>query len=181
MPDAQHLQTLLLQCAEKREPALAEIYRLASPHLFALARRMLRDRAAAEDVLQECFVSIWRQAGQYQAEQSQPMTWMTRIVRNRCIDRLRRPDLITPDPDDTLTLAMADDGPGPLARLQASQEGRRLADCMGQLEGPQRVAIAMAFFDDLAHPDIAARLDTPLGTIKSWIRRGLQRLKRCLE
>ena len=67
MPDAQHLQALLVQCAEKRESALAELYRLASPHLFALARRMLRDQAAAEDVLQECFVSIWRQAGQYQA------------------------------------------------------------------------------------------------------------------
>lgn len=181
MPDAQHLQALLFQCAEKREPALAEIYRLASPHLFALARRMLRDQGAAEDVLQECFISIWREAGQYQADQSQPMTWMMRIVRNRCIDRLRRPEVLVPDPDDALTLAMADDSPGPLARLDASLEGRRLADCMSQLEGPQRVAIAMAFFDDMAHPDIAARLDAPLGTIKSWIRRGLQRLKRCLE
>ncbi|QVQ26853.1 sigma-70 family RNA polymerase sigma factor [Achromobacter deleyi] len=181
MPDALHLQALLDQCADKRESALAELYRLASPHLFALARRMLRDQAAAEDVLQECFVIIWRQAGQYRAERSQAMTWMTRIVRNRCIDRLRRPDREVPDPDDSLTLAMADEGPGPLAQLQASQDGRRLADCMGQLEGSQRVAIAMAFFDDLAHPDIAARLGTPLGTIKSWIRRGLQRLKRCLE
>ncbi|MFY3458947.1 RNA polymerase sigma factor [Achromobacter xylosoxidans] len=93
MPDAQRLQDLLAQCAQQRESALSELYRLASPHLFALARRMLRDQAAAEDVLQECFVSIWRQAGQYRAEQSQAMTWMTRIVRNRCIDRLRRPDI----------------------------------------------------------------------------------------
>lgn len=181
MPDPQHLQALLVQCAEKRESALAELYRLASPHLFALARRMLRDQAAAEDVLQDCFVSIWRQAGQYRAEQGQPMTWMTRIVRNRCIDRLRHANVEMPDPDDTLTLAMADDGPGPLAQLQASQDGRRLADCLGRLEGPQRVAIAMAFFDDLAHSAIAARLNAPLGTIKSWIRRGLQQLKRCLE
>ncbi|MGZ0101653.1 sigma-70 family RNA polymerase sigma factor [Achromobacter sp. KK8] len=181
MPDAQRLQDLLAQCAQQRESALSELYRLASPHLFTLARRMLRDQAAAEDVLQECFVSIWRQAGQYRAEQSQAMTWMTRIVRNRCIDRLRRPGIELPDPDDSLTLAMADDAPGPLARLSASRDGERLADCMGQLEGPQRVAIAMAFFDDMAHPDIAARLDAPLGTIKSWIRRGLLRLKRCLE
>ena len=181
MTDAQPLQALLAQCALQRESALEELYRLVSPHLYALARRMLRDPAAAEDVLQECFLSIWRQAGQYRPDQSQPMTWMTRIVRNRCIDRLRRPGLELPDPDDALTLAFADDSPGPLARLAASREGNRLAGCMGELDGPQRVAIAMAFFDDLAHPDIAARLDAPLGTVKSWIRRGLQRLKRCME
>lgn len=179
MTDAQPLQALLAQCALQRESALEELYRLASPHLYALARRMLRDPAAAEDVLQECFLSIWRQAGQYRPDQSQPMTWMTRIVRNRCIDRLRRPGLELPT-DDALTLAFADDSwlrwpPG------GQPEGNRLAGCMGELDGPQRVAIAMAFFDDLAHPDIAARLDAPLGTVKSWIRRGLQRLKRCME
>lgn len=183
MADATPLQELLAQCALGRESALAELYRLTSPHLFALARRMLREQAAAEDVLQECFVAIWRQAGQYRAEQSQPMTWMTRIVRNRCIDRMRRDRrrVDMPDPDDTLIPSFADDAPGPLARLAASREGRRLADCMAGLEGPQRVAIALAFFDDLAHPDIAARLQAPLGTVKSWIRRGLQRLKRCME
>ena len=95
MTDVQHLQALLAQCAPSANPRW-ELYRLASPHLYALARRMLRDPAAAEDVL-ECFLSIWRQAGQYRPDQSQPMTWMTRIVRNRCIDRLRRPGLELPD------------------------------------------------------------------------------------
>ena len=113
MTDAQPLQALLAQCALQRESALEE---LLPPHLYALARRMLRDPAAAEDVLQECFLSIWRQAGQYRPDQSQPMTWMTRIVRNRCIDRLRRPGLELPDPDDALTLAFADDS---LARWPA--------------------------------------------------------------
>ncbi|KAG1167785.1 hypothetical protein G6F35_017623 [Rhizopus arrhizus] len=109
------------------------------------------------------------------------MTWMTRIVRNRCIDLLRRPDLERPDADGELTLAWADDAPGPFERLQTDQDARRLADCLKQLEGQQRAAIALSFFDDLSHSEIASRLQTPLGTIKSWVRRGMERLKRCLS
>ena len=180
MTDAQPLQALLAQCALQRESALEELYRLASPHLYALARRMLRDPAAAEDVLQECFLSIWRQAGQYRPDQSQPMTWMTRIVRNRCIDRLRRPGLELPDPDDALTLAFADDS---LARWPpGGQPGRQPP---GRLHGRAGRPAARRHRDGvLRRPgasDIAARLDAPLGTVKSWIRRGLQRLKRCME
>ena len=109
------------------------------------------------------------------------MTWMTRIVRNRCIDLLRRPDLERPDADGELTLAWADDAPGPFERLQTDQDARRLADCLKQLEGQQRTAIALSFFDDLSHGEIARRLQAPLGTIKSWVRRGMERLKRCLS
>lgn len=145
MPDAQHLPDPAWPVRGKTRIRPGGGLSPCVPASVCAGQTYVEDQAAAEDVLQECFVSIWRQAGQYQATQSQPMTWMTRIVRNRCIDRLRRPDVVVPDPDDTLTLAMADDSPGPLARLQSNQEGRRLADCMGELEGPQRVAIAMAF------------------------------------
>ncbi|OZI29272.1 RNA polymerase subunit sigma-70 [Bordetella genomosp. 1] len=181
MSDPKHLEILLQDCARGQQSALAEIYRLCAPHLFALATRMLRRSDWAEEVIQDSFVSVWRNAGQYSAQQSQPMTWMTRIVRNRCIDLLRRPDLERPDPDGALEAAWADDAPGPLERLQTGEDGQRLADCMKQLESRQRMAIALSFFDDLSHGDIARRLGTPLGTIKSWVRRGMERLKRCLS
>lgn len=181
MPDSQRLEVLIQECAQGREAALAELYHLSSPHLFALAIRMLRRSDWAEEVLQDCYISIWRSAGRYSAEQSQAMTWMTRIVRNRCIDLLRRPDHERPDPDGTIQDAWADDAPGPLDRLGASQESQRLADCMKQLESKQRAAIALSFFDDLSHSEIARQLGSPLGTIKSWVRRGMERLKRCLS
>lgn len=180
MNDPKHLEVLLADCARGREAALAELYRLCAPHLFALAVRMLRRRDWAEEVLQECFLSIWQNAARFSADQSQAMTWMTRIVRNRCIDQLRKPDLEQPDPDGEIEAAWADDALEPLGRLEASDEGKRMAGCMAQLEARQRMAIAMSFFDDLSHPEIAQRLGSPLGTVKSWMRRGLERLKRCL-
>ena len=181
MPDPQRLEHLMTECARGREPALAELYQLCAPHLFALAIRILRRRDWAEEVLQECFISIWQNSSRFSSEQSQAMTWMTRIVRNRCFDQLRRPALERPDPDGDIQDAWADEAPGPLSRLQSSQEGKRLAACVAELEANERMAIMLSFFDDLSHPEIAQRLEAPLGTIKSWIRRGMTRLKRCLS
>ena len=181
MLDPARLESLLNDCARGHEAALAELYKLTSPHLFALATRMLKRRDSAEEVLQECFISIWRHAASFSSERSQAMTWMTRIVRNRCLDQLRRPDFERPDPDGAIEAAWADDAPGPMTLLEASQEGKRLAHCMGQLESKQRIAIALSFFDDLSHSQIAARLGAPLGTVKSWLSRGMDRLKRCLS
>lgn len=171
----------MTECARGREAALAELYRLCAPHLFALAIRILRRRDWAEEVLQECFISIWTNASRFSSEQSQAMTWMTRIVRNRCLDQLRRPALERPDPDGEIQDAWADDAPGPLGRLQSSQEGKQLAGCVAELDAHERMAIMLSFFDDLSHTEIAERLQAPLGTIKSWIRRGMTRLKRCLS
>jgi RNA polymerase sigma-70 factor (ECF subfamily) len=181
MPDSQGLQALIQGCARGEESALADLYRRTSPHLFALAVRILRRSDWAEEVIQDCFISIWRNAGRYSSEQSQAMTWMTRIVRNRCIDLLRRPNLERPDADDDVIHGWADDAPGPMQRLQAQQDSRRLADCLKLLEGTQRAAIALSFFDDLSHREIADRLQAPLGTIKSWVRRGMEKLKGCLS
>jgi RNA polymerase sigma-70 factor (ECF subfamily) len=181
MSDSERLDGLLAECARGSENALAELYRLTSPHLFAFAARILRRKDWAEEVLQECYLSIWQNAGRFSAEQNHAMAWMTRIVRNRCIDLLRRPALERPDPDGEIVESWADDAAGPLGRLQGAQDSKRLAECMKELEGKQRMAIAMSFFDDLSHGEIAQKLESPLGTIKSWVRRGMERLKRCLS
>jgi RNA polymerase sigma-70 factor (ECF subfamily) len=180
MPDPKHLESLILACARGNEAALAELYKSSAPQLFALAVRMLRRTDWAEEVMQDCFINIWQNAGRYSAEQSQVMTWMSRIVRNRCIDFLRRPDLEVPDPDGLVVEAWADEAPGPLGRLEASEEGRRIAGCMKELEQNQRKAIALSFFEDLSQSEIAQRMGSPVGTVKSWLRRGMARLKRCL-
>lgn len=176
-----HLDELLLQCAQGREVALEALYRQTSPRLFALANRILRRSDWAEEVLQESFLRIWRTASQFSAERSHAMTWMTHIVRNCCIDLLRRPDYERPEPDNAILEAWADESAGPLERLRSHQDSQHLADCLALLEPKQRMAIVLSFFDDLSHQEIADRLSSPLGTIKSWVRRGMERLKRCLS
>ncbi|GAB7128168.1 sigma-70 family RNA polymerase sigma factor [Silvimonas sp. JCM 19000] len=180
MAESATLQDLLARCAQRDEKALETLYRLTSPQLFGVALRMLRRKDWAEEVMQECYVRIWQNAGNYAAAQSQPLTWMSRIVRNACIDWLRKPQLEIPDSDDTIINEWADEAPGPMARLAQFQDSKRIAECLKRLEAIQRQVIAMAFFDDLSHSEIAARLAAPLGTVKSWCRRGLERLKGCL-
>ncbi|WP_283147926.1 RNA polymerase sigma factor [Silvimonas soli] len=180
MVTAETLSPLLARCAQGDEKALEQLYKHTAPQLFALVLRMLRRRDWAEEVMQECYVRIWQHAGDYSAAQSQPLTWMSRIVRNHCIDWLRKPQLEVPDVDDVIVNAWADEAPGPMSLLSQNQESKRIAECLKRLESVQRQVIAMAFFDDLSHSEIAARLAAPLGTVKSWCRRGLEKLKGCL-
>jgi RNA polymerase sigma-70 factor (ECF subfamily) len=182
----ERLKALLAACARRDRAAFASLYQATSPKLFGVAVRMLKREDWAEEVLQDCYVSIWNNAGGYSAALSAPMTWMTSIVRNRCLDWLRRPVLEVvlhnddEDGDDPLE-RMATDDPGPLERLAASGDARALAECMGSLDAKMRQAIALAFYEGLTHTELAAHMRQPLGTVKTWVRRGLERLKGCLE
>ncbi|WP_432719564.1 sigma-70 family RNA polymerase sigma factor [Jeongeupia wiesaeckerbachi] len=180
MTSPDQLTTLLGECSLGRQRALETLYRLTSAKLFAVALRILRRRDWAEEVLQECYVSIWQHANRYDPLKSQPMTWMTRIVRNRCFDRLDRPNLEVPAPDDDFAESWADDAPGPMALLLTQESSAQLAGCLKTLDGNQRQAIALAFFEGLSHSEVAQHLSQPIGTIKSWVRRGLDKLKGCL-
>jgi RNA polymerase sigma-70 factor (ECF subfamily) len=179
------LEGLLAACARRDQEAFSRLYRATSPKLFGVAVRILRREDWAEEVVQDCYVSIWNNAGSYSAGLSAPMTWMTSIVRNRCLDWLRRPNLEVvlsrPDDDgDDPLEAIAADGPGPLDRLAQSGDAKALAACLGRLEAKQRQAIMLAFYDGLSHSELASHLRQPLGTVKTWVRRGLERLKGCL-
>jgi RNA polymerase sigma-70 factor (ECF subfamily) len=179
------LEDLLAACARKDQGAFARLYQATSPKLFGVALRILKREDWAEEVLQDCFVSVWNHAGTYSAGLSAPMTWMTSIVRNRCLDWLRRPSLevvLAPadeEAEDPLE-AMASGEPGPLDELARSADAKALADCLGRLEAKQRQAIMLAFYDGLSHSELASHLRQPLGTVKTWVRRGLERLKGCL-
>jgi len=178
-PPAQALEELLARTALGDRGAFRALYEASAAKLFGVALRILRREDWAEEVLQECYVSVWRHAPEYRASRAAPMTWMTSIVRNRCLDWLRRPN---PEPlaDDTLE-KIEDLNPGPLAELERARDSAALARCLRGLDAKQRQAIALAFFDGLSHAELAAHLREPLGTVKTWVRRGLARLRSCLE
>lgn len=179
--DSSHLAQLLARTALRNQAAFAELYRLTSARLYGLALHIVRRADWAEEVLQECYVSIWHRAADYRHDAGTPMTWMMSIVRNRCIDWLRRPDLEVPDLDELVQNSTAADCSSPLEQLLHHDEAGALARCLEALEQRQRQLISLAFFHDLTHGALAEKLQLPLGTVKSWIRRGLGQLKGCLS
>jgi RNA polymerase sigma-70 factor, ECF subfamily len=176
------LMELLARTALADHRAFADLYRLASPHLYAVALRILRESAAAEEVLQESFVNVWHHAGSYVAAKSQPLTWLTSIVRNRCLDQLRRRevDTVTMD-DEEHAMTIADESPTPLELLLSGADAHAVRGCVEQLDAGQKQVIALAFYHGLSHSELARHLAQPLGTVKSWVRRGLERLRACLD
>ena len=184
------LSQLLARAGMGDRAAFAALYDKSSSHLFAVVLRICRDRAQAEDILQEVYVNVWRAASGFDAAQSQPLTWLTSIARNRAIDSLRRAQT-QPQFQSTITSAddedsdvydeTADDTPGPLDLLSRASDARALSTCMRDLTAPQRQSVALAFYDGLSHAEVAEKMGEPLGTVKSWVRRALLSLKSCLE
>jgi RNA polymerase sigma-70 factor (ECF subfamily) len=182
MADSDPIGEIMARCALRDAQAFAQLYRHTAGKLYAVALRILRRGDWAEEVLQESFVNIWNHAGEYAAQKSAPLTWMTAIVRNRALDWLRRPNREHGSDDyDVLVEALADDAPGPEQALQGSRQARALADCLKTLSASQRQSITLAYVHGLSHAELAQHLRQPLGTVKTWIRRGLERLKNCLE
>jgi RNA polymerase sigma-70 factor (ECF subfamily) len=185
------LSKLLARAGLGDRAAFATLYERTSPHLLGVVLRIQRDRAQAEDILQEVYVNVWRAAQSFDAAQSQPLTWLSSIARNRAIDSLRRtqtqPQIrstITSTTDDEETDVydtVADSAPGPLDLLSRASDARALSSCMQGLSAQQRQSVALAFFDGLSHAEVAEQMRQPLGTVKSWVRRALMSLKSCLE
>jgi len=173
--------------------AFATLYERTSSHLLAVVLRINRDQAQAEDILQEVYVNVWRAAQTFDAAQSQPLTWLTSIARNRAIDSLRRkqtqPQMQSPraasggaeTEDEDVYDTVADAAPGPLDLLSRASDARALSQCMDKLSALQRQSVALAFFHGLSHAEVAEQLRQPLGTVKSWVRRALMTLKGCLQ
>lgn len=180
--DTDQLQTLLLACGRGDHAAFQQLYQRAAPKLFALCRRLLRRDELAEEVLQETFIQIWRDAGRYDPERTLPLTWMGVIARHRCLDLLRRRRHAELSLDDEATFVEpVDEGDGPLELVLRIADTHALAQCLRTLSEQQRISITLAFYRGFTHQQLSRYLATPIGTVKSWIRRGLQQLKRCLQ
>ena len=175
------LEDLLKASAKGDQAAFAALYDAASPQLFGLALRILKRRDWAEDVLQEALLAAWRHAADYRPDLGSAKAWLCTILRNRALDRLRRESKARSTDGGEALPEIADDRPSPLENALAGSSARQLHNCLEALEAAQKRVILLAYFDGLTHEELAARLQSPLGTVKSWIRRGLMKLKGCLE
>jgi len=161
--------------------ALQTVYRLTSAKLFGVCLRILGERAEAEDVLQEVYVTVWRKAADFDASRASPMTWLIAIARNRSIDRLRASrHTRNMDPIEAAS-EIADSAGGADTAIEGAQGYVRLHGCLEGLASHERAALRGAFFDGNTYEDLASRMKVPLGTMKSWIRRAMIKLKACLE
>jgi RNA polymerase sigma-70 factor (ECF subfamily) len=161
--------------------ALQTVYRLTSAKLFGLALRILGERSEAEDVLQEVYLTVWRKAADFDAARASPMTWLIAMTRNRAIDRLRAGKVRARSEPIETAADIADDRPDAESMLAAAQTAARLDACLETLGVYERAALRGAFFDGNTYDELAQRMAVPLGTMKSWIRRAMIKLKACLE
>ena len=173
------LAGLLAAVASGDRAALRSLYARQSTRLFGIAIAILRDRSTAADALQDAFLKVWQRARQFDAERGPPAAWLAGIVRHASLDiaRARGREVLSDDPglgDEALA-------PDVLDRLAASEDAARLRGCLEQLDVRNRETILLAFVHGLSHPQVAERLGVPLGTVKSWIRRGLLSLRACLS
>lgn len=168
---------LLIHAGHGDQKAFELLYRKTSANLYAVALRILKNEATAQECLQEVYVKVWNHASRYLPERAQASTWMNTITRNLAVDMLRRSGrmAIAGDFDlDTLSDATAEDA------MFHSSDGRLLQRCLEELRDQPREAIMLAYYDGMTHGELSAHMDVPLGTVKTWIRRALEQLKQCL-
>lgn len=179
--DRDRLGQLLADTAAGDRGAFEAVYQRTCAKLFGICLRILNDRSEAEEVLQDVYLVVWRKAGLFDASRASPITWLAMIARNKAIDRLRvgRIDRAAVPLDFSAELVA--DGVTAETLAEAGLEQRRLQGCMDELSSEQRNVIRVAFFEGCTYEEIASRSDTPVGTVKSWIRRGLLKLKACLQ
>ena len=178
------LIALIDRVALADEKALRELYEMTSSKLYGVAMRVVTNREWAEDVLQEAFINIWKIAGDYKATLSPPMAWMALVVRSRGLDFLRRRSSDRADRmqelDDVISDTVAGDSPNPMDVAQASEQAKALHNCLSLLDNKQREVVSLAYMRDMSHGELAEQLKLPLGTVKTWIRRGLEQLRGCM-
>lgn len=177
------LQDLLSRIAQRDKKAFRILYDRVAPAIFGMLITLVRARAVAEELLQECFVGIWQHAGSYVPARSRPMTWMFSIARNRAIDHLRSGYCKTTsfeDEEDRI-LSVPDETPSALELMSVQADTEALRECLRALEPTIERCIVAAFYRGLTHDQVALEIGAPLGTVKSWIRRGLTRLRQCLD
>ncbi len=176
-----NLGGLLSEIASGDNLAFERLYRSTSSKLFGICARIVSDRAEAEDTLQEVFTTIWHKASQFDAARASAMTWLAMIARNKSIDRLRSNANLRQNSAIELADNISDGSPTGLEATEFADDQRRLDACLRELDPDRQTLLRTAFFEGVTYEELAVRTQTPLGTVKSWIRRSLHKLKACLE
>jgi len=177
--DIQAVTGLLDRVSSGDRDALADLYDRTSAKLFGICLRILSSESDAEDALQEVYVTVWRKADRFDSGKASPITWLSVLARNKAIDRLRRRRVTAASLDEASEVA--DDAPSAFDIVQQGIETQRLAGCLDELDAKPRAMIRAAFIEGATYSELATRESVPLGTMKSWIRRALLRLRGCLE
>lgn len=175
------LVSAISKVAKGDRTALREVYDRTSAKLFGLCVRILGDTNEAEDTMQEIYLTVWQRAGSFDPARSSPITWLTVIARSRAIDRLRssgRSRSVLPIENAS---EVRDPSPDAVTLLEAGQDASRLNGCVEELDQREAQAIREAFFGGMSYPQLAERAGVPVGTMKSWIRRSLIKLRECFE
>ena len=170
---------LIVRTSMKDRGAFDLLYRQTSAKLFGVCLRVLRDRAEAEEALQEVFVKIWTKADRFAVSELSPISWLVAVARNHCIDRLRARRTTAAALDEATEVS--DPNPGPEAMAVASGERRRIDDCLDELDADRAAAVRGAYLSGDSYADLATRHGVPLNTMRTWLRRSLLKLRECLE
>jgi RNA polymerase sigma-70 factor (ECF subfamily) len=178
-PQPHELVPVMRAVAEGDRAALSMLYERTSAKLYGICARLLPNEGEAQDVLQEVFITVWQKADRFDSAKASPITWLAVLARNKAIDRLRVRRVAT-DPIDAAN-DVPDGDDTAFEVIEREQERERLANCLDELDERHRAMIRAAFLDGASYPELAEQEQVPLGTMKSWIRRGLLRLRGCLE
>jgi len=179
MDDRQEIEQLLGRIALGDRQAFSRLFDRTGPKLFGLCLRVLKDRAEAQDALQDSFVKVWHHAERFQVTAHHPMSWLITIARNTAIDRLRARRRHE-DIDDHAHY-LTGTGAGPEAAAVAASEAARIRSCLKELPVDRGEAVRRAYLEGESYADLARRFDIPLNTVRSWLRRGLVALRECMS
>jgi len=170
---------LLAALAKGDEAALERLYRATRPKLYGVVLRILRRADLADEVMQETYLKVWSSAGQFDPGACSPVTWMIAIARNRAIDLVRRKqETSTEEEPEVMEVAAA--GPDPLAGREMNEAFKRLLACMGRLDEERRRLVLLAYYSGWSRDQLAKKLDIPVNTIKTWLRRSLLEIRGCM-
>lgn len=175
------LRDAMVRLAAGDQAALEIVYRMTRVKLFGITLRILGDRKEAEDALQDVYVNLWQRADRYDPARASPIAWLAAFARNRAIDRLRTGKVRGGSVPVEEAAPLPDESPLADALLVDAEQRAQIHKCLGALDDRTQGHIRAAFFEGMTYAQLAEAADVPLGTMKSWIRRGLQRLRACLE
>ncbi|MEH6628836.1 MAG: sigma-70 family RNA polymerase sigma factor [Motiliproteus sp.] len=177
----QKIENYLRGCAQGKHQDLKKLYELTSANLFSISLRILNDRALAEDCLQQVFIKVWNHAGRYDASKAKGRTWLNTIARNQALDMLRRNKHNDKHDGDDALEYVEDQSASQEQQVSSWQDSQQLHRCLEQIPEQQRLCLELAYFEGLTHQGLSERIETSLGTVKTWIRRGLARLQTCMN